>query len=354
MLKEGKASERRALNKRYAQKENQADPNRAGGAQTAEGKEQISGSGEPVPKKIEGLGIGEDGRASQGEKARTIEAVKKESGCSVTLLLSISGLSRSTHYFELRRSEKADKDEELRKRIAGVFGKNKGRYGVRRICASLRNEGMAVNHKKVQRLMGEMGLSGKMKRRKYHSYKGEVGRIAENLVNRNFASDGPNKKWTTDVSQLNRPFGKAYLSPILDMGTGDIVAWDLSTSPNLEQTNRMLDRAFKRYPSLEGLIMHSDMGWQYQHPHYQKRLKDRGIIQSMSRKGNCIDNCIMESFFGTLKNEMFYGHESEFRTFEDLHEAIEEYIDYYNNERIKGKTKWMPPSEFRKASTLGL
>lgn len=242
----------------------------------------------------------------------------------------------------------------MRGYIKDIFHKNKGRYGVRRVYASLRNGGIAVNHKKVQRLMGEMSLSGKTKRQKYHSYKGEVGHIAENIINRNFVSDGPNRKWTTDVSQFNCPFGKAYLSPILDMGTGDIVAWDLSLSPNLEQTNRMLDMAFNKYPNLAGLIMHSDMGWQYQHQAYQTRLKEKGIVQSMSRKGNCIDNCIMESFFGTLKNEMFYGHESEFKTFDDLYKAIEDYIDYYNNERIKGKTKWMPPSRFREASMLSL
>lgn len=272
----------------------------------------------------------------------------------MTILLSVSGLSKSTYYFELQRLDREDKDEELRKHIIDIFNKNKGRYGVRRVHASLRNEGMVINHKKVQRLMGEMGLSGKRKKQKYHSYQGEVGRIAENLINRNFVSDGPNRKWTTDVSQFNCPFGKAYLSPILDMGAGDIVAWDLSLSPNLEQTNRMLDRAFGKYQNLEGLILHSDMGWQYQHQAYQQRLREKGIVQSMSRKGNCIDNCIMESFFGTLKNEMFYGHESEFKTFEDLYKAIERYIDYYNNERIKGKTKWMPPAKYRAASMLSL
>jgi len=222
------------------------------------------------------------------------------------------------------------------------------------VYACLRNKGIVVNHKKVQRLMKGMGLSGKRKKQKYHSYKGEIGKTADNVINRDFVADGPNKKWTTDVSQFNCPFGKAYLSPILDMGTGDIVSWDLSLSPNLEQTNRMLDKAFKKYPNLNGLIMHSDMGWQYQHPHYQNRLKEMGIIQSMSRKGNCIDNCIMESFFGTLKNEMFYGHEAEFKTFGDLYEAMEQYIDYYNDERIKAKTKWMPPSKFRETSMLGL
>lgn len=136
------------------------------------------------------------------------------------------------------------------------------------------------------------------------------------------------------------------------MGAGDIVAWDLPLSHNLEPTSRMLGRAFKKYPNLEGLILHSDIGWQYQHQTYQARLKEKGIVQSMSRKGNCIDNCIMESFFWALKNEMFYVHEPKFKTFEDLYEAIEKYINYYNNERIKSKTKWMPPPKFKEASML--
>ena len=202
--------------------------------------------------------------------------------------------------------------------------------------------------------MKELGLKSKKRKQKYHSYAGVVGTIADNIINRNFLSDQPNKKWTTDVSQFNCPFGKAYLSPILDMGMGDIVAWDLSLSPNLEQIHRMLDEAFLKFDNLEGLILHSDMGWQYQNEAYQKRLKEKGIVQSMSRKGNCIDNCIMESFFGTLKNEMFYGHESEFKTFKDLYVAIQKYINYYNNERIKCKTKWMPPAKFRETSMLGL
>ena len=202
--------------------------------------------------------------------------------------------------------------------------------------------------------MTKMGLRAIKPKEKYHSYKGEVGKIADNIIKRDFVATGPNKKWSTDVSQFNCSFGKCYLSPILDMHCGDIVAWDLSLSPNLEQTMRMLDQAFNKFQTLEGLIFHSDMGWQYQHANYQKRLKERGIIQSMSRKGNCFDNCIIESFFGTLKNEMFYGHENEFKTFEQFKEAISEYINYYNNKRIKSKTKWMSPSKFRETSTANL
>ena len=202
--------------------------------------------------------------------------------------------------------------------------------------------------------MKKFNLTAIKRHVKYNSFKGEIGKIADNVINRNFVASRPNEKWTTDVTQFNCPFGKAYLSPILDMYSGDIVSWDLSLSPNFAQTNRMLDRAFRKYKHLDGLILHSDMGWQYQHKSYQKRLKDKHIIQSMSRKGNCYDNGIMESFFGTLKNEMFYTHENEFKTFEDLYKAIKDYIYYYNNKRIKCKTKWMPPAKYRKTSMKAL
>lgn len=246
------------------------------------------------------------------------------------------------------------KNKEVLALIQDIFKENKKRYGFKRITAELRNRGYLINHKKVLRLMTKMGLRAIRRKEKYHSYIGQVGSLADNVINRNFIADSPNEKWSTDVSQFNCSFGKCYLSPILDMYSGDIVAWDLSLSPSFEQTNRMLDRAFAKHSDLSGLVFHSDMGWQYQMRHYQKRLKDKGIIQSMSRKGNCYDNCIIESFFGTLKNEMFYGHERDFKTFEQFRTAVTEYIDYYNNDRIKSKTKWMSPSKFREASMLGL
>ena len=265
-------------------------------------------------------------------------------------MLKAASLSKSTYYFEINKLDLDIKNEELIEKINDIFNENKRRYGVRRITAELRNQCVIVNHKKVQRLMKKLGLKAIKPKVKYHSYMGQVGVVADNIIDRNFEATKPNEKWTTDVTQFNCPFGKAYLSPILDMFGTDIVAWDLSLSPNFEQTNRMLDEAFKKNPNLEGLIFHSDQGWQYQMKEYSKRLKEKGIIQSMSRKGNCIDNCIMETFFATLKREMYYGHEDEFQTFEQLKQAIAEYIDYYNNRRIKAKTKWMPPVKFREAS----
>ena len=137
------------------------------------------------------------------------------------------------------------------------------------------------------------------------------------------------------------------LSPIIDMYTNEVISYDLSMSPNLNQIKRMLETAFKKFKSLTGLIFHSDQGWQYQHNYYRQELKNRGIIQSMSRRGNCIDNCIMETFFGRLKNEMYYGYEKEYESFESFSKALDEYISYYNNERIQRKTKWMPPVKYR-------
>ena len=243
-----------------------------------------------------------------------------------------------------------NRDLELKEKIQETFTKNRGRYGVRRITMTLRNAGTLVNHKKVQRLMHAMGLLGKRPKEKYHSYKGETGKIADNIIARDFHADEPLKKWSTDVSQFSLPWGKCYLSPILDMATNEIIAYDLSRNPTFQQVTDMLDRAFEKFPETDGLILHSDMGWQYQHMSYVQKLKGHGIIQSMSRKGNCYDNCIIETFFGRMKTEMFYGQQKEYSSFEVFEKAVQEYIDYYNNERIQKKTKWTPPAVYRKVS----
>ena len=199
--------------------------------------------------------------------------------------------------------------------------------------------------------MHQMRLCGKRPKEKYHSYIGTVGKIADNIINRDFSTKAPFEKWTTDASQFNFSWGKCYLSPILDMHTNEIISYDLSLRPDLSQIKRMLHRAFKKFPHVEGLIMHSDQGWQYQHWFYRKTLKEHGIIQSMSRKGNCYDNCIMETFFGRLKNEMYYGEEKKYKSFEAFSKAIKKYMQYYNNKRIQKKTNWMPPAKYRLASS---
>ena len=261
------------------------------------------------------------------------------------------GMPKSTYYFEIGKPDPVDqRNEKLLAEIVDIYEKNKHRYGVRRVHRELVNRGIPVNHKRVQRLMHNAKLLGKRPKEKYHSYKGEVGKVADNIISRDFHASAPLQKWTTDVSQFNFSWGKCYLSPILDMATNEIISYDLSLSPNLEQIKRMLDKAFKKFPNVTGLIFHSDQGWQYQQAIYRKTLENKGILQSMSRKGNCYDNCIMETFFGRMKNEMFYGYENNYKTFNEFSEAVKEYIDYYNNNRIQKKTKWMPPVKYRKAS----
>ena len=290
------------------------------------------------------------GCGTQGEKAAIIKEIR-EQGHQLKYLLKAMGMSKSTYYYEISKVDAVEmRNQELMDEIKEIFEHHKHRYGVRRVHRELVNRGHNVNHKRVQRLMHNMGLLGKRPKEKYHSYRGEVGKVAENIINRDFHATAPLKKWTTDVSQFSFSWGKCYISPILDMNTNEVISYDLSLSPNLEQIQRMLDKAFKRFPSIEGLIFHSDQGWQYQHAYFRNTLKEHGIIQSMSRKGNCYDNCIMETFFGRMKNEMYYGYEKHYDSYDTFAKEVEEYIHYYNNERIQKKTKWMPPVKFREAS----
>ena len=254
-------------------------------------------------------------------------------------------MARSVFYYHLSRLNERDRYDDLRERIKSVYNRNHGRYGYRRICMVLHNEGMVVNHKTVQKLMSQMGLKAKTKKRHYHSYKGEVGRIAPNVIERDFHAERPNKKWATDVTQVCINDKKMYLSPILDMYNGEIVSYTISNSPGLQMVTSMLRKAFKKRHHLEGLIMHSDQGWHYQHGMYQKMLKDKGIIQSMSRKGNCLDNAMMENFFGLMKNELLYVNKYEnIKVFEN---DLKKYILWYNNKRVKLRLKGMSPIQYR-------
>jgi len=290
------------------------------------------------------------GCGTQGEKAAIIKELREE-GYQLKHLLLAMEISKSTYYYEIGKVDAvAIRNQELMDEIKEIFEYHKGRYGVRRVHRELVNRGHNVNHKRVQRLMHRMGLLGKRPKEKYHSYRGEVGKIADNIINRDFSTTAPLQKWTTDVSQFNFSWGKCYISPILDMNTNEVISYVLSLSPNLEQIQHMLNAAFEKFPHVRGLIFHSDQGWQYQHEYFRNTLKEHGIIQSMSRKGNCYDNCIMETFFGRMKNEMYYGHEKDYDSFEVFEKAVKEYIHYYNNERIQAKTKWMPPVKYREAS----
>ncbi|MTQ29884.1 IS3 family transposase [Streptococcus salivarius] len=291
------------------------------------------------------------GRSLTARKAETIREMVT-GGFRLDLLLETAGLARSTYYYQLKQLDGFDKDKELKAEIQSIYYEHKGNYGYRRMTLELRNRGFMVNHKKVQRLMKVLGLSARIRRkRKYSSYQGEVGKKAENLIQRQFEASKPMEKCYTDVTEFAIPASsqKLYLSPVLDGFNSEIIAYNLSTSPNLAQVKMMLEQAFtEKY--YEKTILHSDQGWQYQHDFYHHFLEEKGIQPSMSRKGNSPDNGMMESFFGILKSEMFYGYEKTFKSIEHLEQAIVDYINYYNNKRIKIKLKGLSPVQYRTKS----
>ena len=273
-------------------------------------------------------------------------------GFRLDLLLEAARLPRSTYYYQLKQLDRLDKDKNLKAEIQVIFTEHRGNYGYRRMTLELRNRGYMVNHKRVQRLMNVLGLSARIRRkRKYSSYQGEIGKKAENLIQRQFEATKPMEKCYTDVTEFAIPASsqKLYLSPVLDGFNSEIIAYNLSTSPNLEQVEAMLNQAFSE-DHYTNTILHSDQGWQYQHQYYHHFLEGKGIQPSMSRKGNSPDNGMMESFFGILKSEMFYGYEKTFHSLEQLEQAIVDYIDYYNNKRIKVKLKGLSPVQYRTKS----
>ena len=238
-----------------------------------------------------------------------------------------------------------DKYEDAKAEMTAIYHENKGRYGYRRITMELRNRKLPLNHKTVQRLMKELGLVCHVRMKKYRSYKGEVGKIAPNLLKRDFSTTAPNQKWVTDVTEFSLFGEKIYLSPILDLHSSDLVSYVISDRPVLSMVMNMLDSAASQLPLGAAPILHSDQGWQYQHKLYQKKLADYGIIQSMSRKGNCLDNAVMDNFFGLLKSELLYLQE--FDSMEHFKQELIDYLDYYNNCRIKAKLKGLPPALHR-------
>jgi len=196
--------------------------------------------------------------------------------------------------------------------------------------------------------MRALGLKSMIRIKKYKSYRGKIGNIAPNILARDFKAEKPNTKWVTDNTEFSLFGQKVYLSPILDLYNGEIISYSISMRPTFNQTMEMLDKAFTKIPDGTGLILHSDQGWQYQMKRYQGRLKKKGLIQSMSRKGNCLDNAVMENFFGHLKSELFYL--KKFDSIEHFTRELHDYIYYYNNYRIKVKLKGLSPVSYRTQS----
>ena len=260
------------------------------------------------------------------------------------MLLEIAGLSRTTFYYEQKHMhDKEEKDAVLLKEIEEIYSSHNKKYGSPRITIELQRRGYNVNKKRVARIMRENNIRAAKKKRRYYSYKGTVGKIAPNILDRDFTTTRPYEKLGTDVTVFITPHGKLYLSPVIDFHTREILAYDISEHPNMMQIRRMLwQLTTKHGNSLKGAILHSDQGWQYQMLFYRKYLKEHSMIQSMSRKGNCLDNSPTENFFGRLKTEMYYDKEYSFRSLKELKENIKAYICYYNQERIVTRLKTNP------------
>jgi putative transposase len=221
-------------------------------------------------------------------------------------LLKLAGLARSTFYYQQKVAQTTDKHQALKQKIQSIFTLHKGRYGYRRVTAAIRNLGLQINHKTVQRQMVQLGLKSLVRPKKYRSYKGEVGHAAANVLQRQFQAKAANQKWVTDVTEFNVAGEKLYLSPVMDLYNGEIIAFETARRPMFELVGSMLKKALAKLKAHDKPLLHSDQGWQYRMPAYQRALRQKGLEQSMSRKGNCLDNAAMESFFAVLKSEFFY------------------------------------------------
>jgi putative transposase len=256
-------------------------------------------------------------------------------------LLGILRMARSSYYYHLKTKSVLNKHNDATAQIKRIYPRHKGRYGYRRITLQMKNEGIVINHKTVFKLMRSLGLRSLIRRKKYRSYRGEIGTIAPNLLQRDFKSNQPCLKWATDITEFKVKDKKLYLSPVIELFNGEIISYSISESPNFKQVSDMLNSAFKKIGRNTKLILHSDQGWQYQMKKYQSMLKEKGITQSMSRKGNCLDNAVIENFFSIIKSELFYLNK-----YNDIDELKKD-IKYYNNDRIKLNLKGMSPVKYR-------
>jgi putative transposase len=264
---------------------------------------------------------------------------------SLKELLKMTGMARSTFYYQQKALAAADKYAAEKDKIHRIFHEHKGRYGYRRVTAALARIGKPMGHNLVQRLMVKMNLKSLVRPKKYRSYKGEVGIAAPNILQRDFNASSLNEKWVTDVTEFNIAGQKVFLSPIMDMCNGQIIAYETALRPKFEMVTNMLASALDILAPDERPTLHSDQGWQYRMPLYKDMLKKKGVVQSMSRKGNCLDNAAMESFFAVLKSEFYYLNK--FASVAAFKAGLTEYITYYNNERIKTRLNGLSPVQYR-------
>lgn len=263
----------------------------------------------------------------------------------VAALLKVVHLPRSTFYALDARRKVPDKYARAKELIKQIYDEHKGRYGYRRIACALKEHGVELHANTVRRLMGVLSLKSVQRVKRFKSYKGNVGVVAPNRLERDFSASAPNEKWATDVTELKVGEEKVYLSTVKDLCTREVVAHEMGLRPTMELVNSMLRKALARLGPGQAPTMHSDQGWHYQMPEYRKLLSDHGVVQSMSRKGNCLDNASMESFFAVLKTECFHKHK--FADANALTTTIDEYIEYYNTKRISTVLGGLTPHQCR-------
>lgn len=263
----------------------------------------------------------------------------------VTALLKVVQLPRSTFYAWDAARKMPDKYATAKELIKQIYEEHKGRYGYRRIAPALRARGIDLHANTVRRLMVSLGLKSIQRIKRYRSFKGNVGVVAPNLLQRDFKADTPNQKWVTDVTEVKVGDEKSYLSTVKDLCTREIVAYEKSLRPTMDMVTSMMKKALATLAPGQKPILHSDQGWHYQMPDFRKLLSDHDVVQSMSRKGNCLDNAAMESFFAVFKTECF--HKQKFDSMDALWSTIDEYIEYYNTKRISTVLGSLTPSQCR-------
>jgi putative transposase len=268
----------------------------------------------------------------------------------VTRTIKVAKMPKSTYYNLIKKWSQPDPDRKWKRRINFIYRRHSGRLGYRRITDVLQEKGYSINKKKVLRIMRDLGLKCIVRMKKYKSYKGEVGKAAPNILNRNFSAQKPNQKWVTDITEFSLFGQKLYLSPILDLFNGEIITYTIQSRPTFDLVEMMLAQGLKHVNEGDELLIHSDQGWHYRMAQYRRTLKEHNITQSMSRKGNCYDNSVMENFFGILKSEFLYLQE--FDSIEHFKDELEQYMHYYNHLRIKSRLKRKSPVAYRLSTEL--
>ena len=283
------------------------------------------------------------------EKTQLVDALRQ--AYTLTALLCEVDLPRSSYFYHRARLAVADKYAEVRQSMTDIFERNYRCYGYRRIQASLSDQSVNISEKVVRRLMKQECLvAATSKRRRYGSYMGEISPAPENLLNRDFSAGAPNEKWLTDITEFQIPAGKVYLSPMIDCFDGMVVSWSIGTRPDAELVNTMLDAAIgKVTASGDRPLVHSDRGGHYRWPGWLSRIAEAKLVRSMSRKGCSPDNAACEGFFGRLKIEMFFQRDWLSTTINEFVAALDAYIRWYNEARIKISLGGLSPARHRRS-----